>query len=55
MNSAFESIYTRVFTKRYSSLIQNSLVVSNRIIGKSPQTSAHTDPAGIKLLKEQAH
>lgn len=32
MNNAFESIYTRVFTKRYNSWIQNSLVVSNSII-----------------------
>lgn len=49
MNTAFEYIYTRVvFTK--SSLIQNSLVVSNSIIEEpTPLTSAHTDLAGIRL------
>lgn len=55
MNSASEYIYTRVFTKRYSSRIENSLVVSNSIIGKNPPTSARADRQESSLPRKQAH
>lgn len=51
MNSAFEYIYTRVFTKRYSSLIKNSLVVSNSIIGKTPRLLPTLIQQASSLLK----
>lgn len=49
MDSAFAYIYIRVFTKRYSSLIQKFSGVS--IIDKNPLPSVHTDRVGIKLAQ----
>lgn len=49
MDNAFASIYIRIFTKRYSSLIQKFSGVS--IIDKNPSPSVHTDLVGIKLAQ----
>lgn len=49
MDNAFASIYIRIFTKRYISLIQKFSGVS--IIDKNPSPSVHTDLVGIKLAQ----
>lgn len=49
MDNAFASIYMRIFTKRYSSLIQKFSGVS--IIDKNPLPSVHTDLVGIRLAQ----